>query len=1085
MKILGIDIGITSIGWALIDDEAQKIIASGVRIFPQSTDREGKLLSAHRREARGRRRTLKRKCQRVAAIRHLIIKKGILSSKEITSLVEPKKKLQDVWQLRDQALKRKLTNEEWARVLIHIAKHRAYQSNRKSEDVGLLSTETKSNGGEKTDDEAIKERKKVLKAIRKNQQVMQAKGYLTIGSMLFNETRKTTRQRRNKKGKYNLCVSRDFLREEIDILFDKQLNFDNPHTTDKLKEEYKAAAFYQRPIKFNPKTIGNCTFEPNEKRAAKACYSAELFVLVGKLNNAHVINDTDGEIRKLSELRPIDEWLDAFKKQKTAITYTKIRKELELGSEWKFKHVNYAFNPETKKSIPKSIEEFYKQEGWLTPEHKAILERQVMDTSKDKPEFKRYKYSSVRKILAESSHMPESQKFAGVEYDDVEDEKFGELKAYHQLKAVIEKAKGGAADGQARLDKWAEDGTLDFIATELSSSKSGYGKGDEEIVKNLKSKGVDDALIDELLNLSFAGFMDLSLKALGNLLPLMKQGQKYHEACKEVYGHHSSFKSQNPQRFLRALNEQEKYQVTNPIVKRAFGEFRKVVNAVIRKHGRFDAMHLELAREMNHSKEKRIEIAMGQKEFRNEKEAILKKFIECFGREPKPKSSEFLKLRLYEQQHGQSLYSGQRFEIGQLLEDGYVQVDHALPRSRTFDNSLNNKVLCFTHENAEKGNQTPFEYIAGSDAESQQWREFKGRVNSLKTINKGKRTKLFNTTLPQRRGDDLNEADIENPQESFLARNLVDTAYIARFCKNFVKENLQFNNPEIKQPVKTRIGALTDQLRYSWGLDEKDRSKNHHHAEDAIILAFATQSEVKRLSDLTARHEDMEYEHAGERQKRLQLTPPFEGFREAVKTSMDALFVSFAPRRKVSGAAHKEQFYSPKSPRNHKFLEVKSGYAQKGEMKRIDVFKDAQGQYAIVPFYSYHFHKKEVTNITSKGKPLGKDYEFQFSLFKNDLIAFKQKDGDWNMGYFKHCKSHKHHSTQGVVVYQPHNQSSTKSKPKKGGQEFTYWNFSIGQKLIGLKKYQVDVLGNFHQIKGEGRLPIIKEMRAKKKAKKQ
>ena len=44
-----------------------------------------------------------------------------------------------------------------------------------------------------------------------------------------------------------------------------------------------------------------------------------------------------------------------------------------------------------------------------------------------------------------------------------------------------------------------------------------------------------------------------------------------------------------------------------------------------------------------------------------------------------------------------------------LSED--TQIDHILPISRSFDNSLNNKVLCFVTENAQKGNQTPFEYL--------------------------------------------------------------------------------------------------------------------------------------------------------------------------------------------------------------------------------------------------------------------------------------------------------------------------------------------------------------------------------------
>lgn len=46
------------------------------------------------------------------------------------------KKTKDVWQLRDKALKRELTNKEFARILLHIAKRRGYKSNRKVEENG-------------------------------------------------------------------------------------------------------------------------------------------------------------------------------------------------------------------------------------------------------------------------------------------------------------------------------------------------------------------------------------------------------------------------------------------------------------------------------------------------------------------------------------------------------------------------------------------------------------------------------------------------------------------------------------------------------------------------------------------------------------------------------------------------------------------------------------------------------------------------------------------------------------------------------------------------------------------------------------
>ena len=75
--ILGLDLGITSIGWALVDYdkdnlENNKIIDSGVRIFTIAEHpKDGKSLALPRREARSARRNTKRKAQRMRAVKRL------------------------------------------------------------------------------------------------------------------------------------------------------------------------------------------------------------------------------------------------------------------------------------------------------------------------------------------------------------------------------------------------------------------------------------------------------------------------------------------------------------------------------------------------------------------------------------------------------------------------------------------------------------------------------------------------------------------------------------------------------------------------------------------------------------------------------------------------------------------------------------------------------------------------------------------------------------------------------------------------------------------------------------------------------
>jgi CRISPR-associated endonuclease Csn1 len=92
MKILGVDLGVASVGWALVDDENNEIIDSGVRIFTQSINKDGKTLAAVRREFRGSRRALSRKKQRLIQLKKLFISNKLLSKSEFMHLFNSEKR---------------------------------------------------------------------------------------------------------------------------------------------------------------------------------------------------------------------------------------------------------------------------------------------------------------------------------------------------------------------------------------------------------------------------------------------------------------------------------------------------------------------------------------------------------------------------------------------------------------------------------------------------------------------------------------------------------------------------------------------------------------------------------------------------------------------------------------------------------------------------------------------------------------------------------------------------------------------------------------------------------------------------------
>lgn len=63
-----------------------------------------------------------------------------------------------------------------------------------------------------------------------------------------------------------------------------------------------------------------------------------------------------------------------------------------------------------------------------------------------------------------------------------------------------------------------------------------------------------------------------------------------------------------------------------------------------------------------------------------------------------PNSTNVLKYKLYEEQDHKCAYSMETLDINHLFEDGYYEIDHIIPYSRSFDDSFNNEVLVLKRE---------------------------------------------------------------------------------------------------------------------------------------------------------------------------------------------------------------------------------------------------------------------------------------------------------------------------------------------------------------------------------------------------
>lgn len=318
---IGLDIGITSVGWAALaldgDERPCGIIGMGSRIFTAAEQpKTGESLAAPRRAARSARRRLRRHRHRNERIRSLLVSSGVVTPSELASLFDGQ--LEDIYALRTRALDEQLDGAELARILLHISQRRGFRSSRK--------------GG------ASKEDGLLLDAVNENAARIQKHGYRTVGEMFFRDEAFKD-HKRNKGGEYITTVKREMVADEVRAIFSAQRDLGSTAASEELESRYLDILLGQRSFDEGPggnspyggsqieRMVGRCTFFPDEPRAARATYSFEYFSLLEKVNHIRIIRG--GEVSKLTD----EQRSRAIELAHTSkdVSYAKLRKELGLS----------------------------------------------------------------------------------------------------------------------------------------------------------------------------------------------------------------------------------------------------------------------------------------------------------------------------------------------------------------------------------------------------------------------------------------------------------------------------------------------------------------------------------------------------------------------------------------------------------------------------------------------------------------------------------------------------------------------------------------------------------------------------------
>lgn len=790
---LGLDLGPTSIGWALLDEANHWIVGCGVREFPEGVDRDTKgaelSKNAQRRLARAMRRQIRRRARRKQALRRILVSSGLLPECALAPADDPDRvawerdafKKSDPYTLRRRGVHGRLELFEIGRLLVHLNQRRGFKSNRK------------------TDRARKKESSEILEMISDLAAKM---GDQTLGEYLASLRPDDPKQHHTVRLR-NLHTRRDMYEQEFAAVWAAQQRYHPAKLTSELKEAIRREIFFQRELlPPSPALVGRCELIRRLPRCARADRRAQRFRFYQEINNLSWIDMSTGEARAFRdpEHAELRQKLVAYLQVAKHRTFDQIRKHLFLQSE------SIRFNLEAGGRT--------KLQGMPTDAmlaHKSRFGRvwhNVPEETKDR---------IVSAII-----------------DDEE----------QRLRHLLNEAGLDAERAPELLEK------VDLEEGYVSYSIHAIKRLLPHIERSLPLTSRDPSI-------------PCALRQAGFLMPWE------HEVNQEPY-------------------LPEPPDVTNPIVRQALFEVRRVVNASLRelvyKQGHtLASVQIELAREMKGTAEQREKQSIENRARERDRDDAAERIREYGHRATRESINHYL---LWKQQNEACVYcppGRPKLGIVQLL-GGEVHVDHVLPFSRSLDDSMMNKVVCCRDCNAAKRDKTPYEWLATTDSD-----RYDQVIQRARKLPYPKMKRFLVETV---------EVD------EFFARQYVDTTYITSKVHEYVRC--------LCPDVVCLRGGHTATLRRLWGLntvlrsdkqDLKNREDHRHHAIDAFVIALTSRRRLQELARL-ARRDQLDLPEAA-------YPAPWPDFRVDVARAVNDIKVSFRARRRVSGGLHRDTIYGP------------------------------------------------------------------------------------------------------------------------------------------------------------------------------
>lgn len=807
-KILGLDLGVASIGWAIVNenDETLELVKSGVRVIPIDTETStnySKGASTSKNQDRRMKRAARRNNQRYKLRKHRLA--DFLKTHNLWPIPAELFHLSalELYGLRNKALDSKITLPELARIWFHLNQKRGYIDSRK--------------GASEEDKDT-----KYVEKIKESSKNIYTE-FRTVGSYFYNKLLKNSIYRiKSGDDKENIFLIEDY-KLEFDLIWKKQREYYPELLTDSNYEDIRnKIIYYKRRLKSQKHLIGECQFEKHHKSMPISSPIAEEIRLWQDINNLRITSKYN-EIFLLTSDQKND--LFSYLMSNEKIT------EKELLKRYQY--------PSSKN------------------EYKINFEKQVKGN-----------VYRAKLLKAFSIHNSDFSVFINFDALEKDFEKHPYFRLWHLLYATEE-----AADLKATLTKY-------------------YGFTNE--------------LIDSLLKIPIkSDFASLSSRAARKLLPHLRSGKMYSEAC-ELAGYNHSNSISKPENLVRELLPISKLELIkpnelrNPTVEKILNQLINLLKGLNSEGHEFDEIRIELARDLKKNAKERQRITKQNTENEKNNKDIIDLLINEHGFKTVSKK-DLEKYKLWKEFDQRSPYEPDKgIELEDLFDKAKYEIEHIIPKSRYFDDSLNNKTIARVHVNKEKDNATAFDYMSTKGEETfHQYQEFIKHAKISET--KRKYFKMSSKDIP----------------EDFISRQLNETRYITKHTLDLLKK--------VCRNVYSTSGSVTDYLRHHWGYDnvlmdlnfdrvapeeisikEKNGQKrkvinnwtkrldHRHHAVDAIVIACTKQSYIQQLNKLNTL-----FEHTQDL-KPISIKTKFPFDYEHVKKSIDNILVSFKAGKKVA-----------------------------------------------------------------------------------------------------------------------------------------------------------------------------------------